>query len=120
MGTAFLLCPKSGIHQKYKEAVLAAESEETALTRAFSGKPACSIRNRFLTEMEGMEVSSTLCRTLTRRISRRPAREDRIEFMSLWAGQASRFGRAVPAAKLVESVAQEATSKLEAFDSRWL
>ena len=56
MGTAFLLCPENGIHLEYKEAVLRAESEETALTRAFSGKPARGIRNRFMEEMEGREL----------------------------------------------------------------
>jgi nitronate monooxygenase len=30
MGTAFLPCPESGIHPKYKEAVLAAQSEATS------------------------------------------------------------------------------------------
>jgi nitronate monooxygenase len=121
MGTAFLPCPESGIHPKYKEAVLRAESEETALTRAFSGKPARGIRNRFLTEMEGTEVPSyPVQNAYTRDIRAAAAKEDRIEFMSLWAGQASRLGRAVPAAELVEGVAQEAASKLEAFGSRRL
>lgn len=109
MGTAFLPCPESGIHPEYKEVVLAAESEETALTRAFSGKPARGIRNRFMEEMEGREVPAyPVQNAYTRDIRAAAAREDRIEFMSLWAGQAARLGRAVPAAEVVESVVREA------------
>ncbi|CAN5333909.1 nitronate monooxygenase family protein [soil metagenome] len=109
MGTAFLPCPESGIHPKYKEAVLGAESEETALTRAFSGKPARGIRNRFMEEMEGREVPAyPVQNAYTRDIRAAAAEEDRIELMSLWAGQAARLGRAVPAVVVVESVVREA------------
>jgi NAD(P)H-dependent flavin oxidoreductase YrpB (nitropropane dioxygenase family) len=54
MGTAFLPRPESGIHPKYKEAVLAAQSEETSLTRAFSGKrlaaSATALRRRWISK----------------------------------------------------------------------
>lgn len=113
MGTAFLPCPESGIHEKYKEAVLKAESESTALTRAFSGKPARGIRNRFMDEMSDKEVPKyPVQNAYTRDIRAAAAREDRIELMSLWAGQAARLGRTVPAAELVESVALEAARLL--------
>ncbi|CAA9430466.1 Enoyl-[acyl-carrier-protein] reductase [FMN] [uncultured Rubrobacteraceae bacterium] len=116
MGTAFLPCPESGIHPKYKEAVLAAESEETALTRAFSGKPARGIRNRFLSEMGGEEVPEyPVQNAYTRDIRAAAAKEDRVELMSLWAGQAARLGRAVPAAEVVEGTAREAARRLSAL-----
>jgi nitronate monooxygenase len=72
MGTAFLPCPESGIHPKYKEAVLAARSEETSLTRAFSGKLARGIRNRFMEEIDEQEVPPSPCRTPTKTSGRRP------------------------------------------------
>lgn len=113
MGTAFLPCPESGIHPKYKEAVLEAESEETTLTRAFSGKPARGIRNRFMEEMKGSEVPAyPIQNAYTRDIRAAAAKEDRIEFMSLWAGQAASLGQAVPAAEVVESVVREAVHLL--------
>ncbi len=117
MGTAFLPCPESGIHPKYKEAVLAAESEETALTRAFSGKPARGIRNRFLSEMDGEEVPEyPVQNAYTKDIRAAAAKEDRIELLSLWAGQASRLGRAVPAAEVIEGTVREATQRLSALN----
>nr|MDQ3318437.1 nitronate monooxygenase [Actinomycetota bacterium] len=113
MGTAFLPCPESGIHEKYKEAVLGVESESTALTRAFSGKPARGIRNRFMNEMSDKDVPEyPVQNAYTRDIRAAAARENRIEFMSLWAGQAARLGRTVPAAELVENVAREAAGLL--------
>lgn len=119
MGTAFLPCPESGIHQKYKEAVLGAESEETAITRAFSGKPARGIRNRFMEEMDGEEVPEyPVQNAFTKDIRAAAAKEDRIELMSLWAGQAARLGRAVPAAEVVESTVREATRRLSALDTQ--
>ncbi len=113
MGTAFLPCPESGIHPRYKEAVLEAESEETALTRSFSGKPARGIRNRFMKEMERMEAPAyPVQNAYTKDIRAAAAKEDRIELMSLWAGQAARLTRAVPASEVVESVAREAARLL--------
>ena len=113
MGTAFLPCPESGIHPKYKEAVLKAESEETALTRAFSGKPARGVRNRFIVEMEEMEVPHfPVQNAYTRDIRAAAAKEDRVELMSLWAGQGARLGRAMPASEVVESVVREAVRLL--------
>ena len=37
LGTAFLACPESGAAQAYKRALLAAESDTTVVTRAYSG-----------------------------------------------------------------------------------
>ncbi len=119
MGTAFLPCPESGIHPKYKEAVLAAESEETSLTRAFSGKPARGIRNRFMEEMEEREVPAyPVQNAYTRDIRAAATKENRIELMSLWAGQAARLGRAVPAAEVVESTIREAAQRLSVLNFR--
>ena len=116
MGTAFLPCPESGTHPKYKEAVLAAKSEETSLTRAFSGKPARGIRNRFMEEMDGEEVPAfPVQNTYTTDIRASAAKEDRIEFLSLWAGQAAGLGRAIPAVEVVEGTAREAARRLSAF-----
>jgi nitronate monooxygenase len=55
MGTAFLVCGESGAHPAYKEAVLGAAEDRTVLTRAFSGRPARGIENRFLREMREHE-----------------------------------------------------------------
>ena len=51
-GTAFLTCDEAGIPDSYKQAILTARAEQTRLTRAFSGRPARGIVNRFMETVE--------------------------------------------------------------------
>src|SRR5437868_2662084 len=55
LGTAFLTCKEAGVAEAYKEAILSAREDQTRITRAFSGRPARGIANRFLTEMQAGE-----------------------------------------------------------------
>jgi nitronate monooxygenase len=67
-------------------------------------------------EMDGEEVPVfPVQNTYTKDIPAAAAKEDRIEFLSLWAGQAAGLGRAVPAAEVVEGTAREAARRLSAF-----
>jgi nitronate monooxygenase len=103
MGTAFLACPESGAHRVYKEAILArAEDDETVLTRAFSGKLARGIANRFTREMEGAPLLPyPLQNGLTADLRQAAARAGRADLMSLWAGQGRALATSRPARALV-------------------
>jgi len=50
MGTAFLTCEEAGVSDAYKVAIVRARDNDTRLTRAFSGRPARGIVNRFMRE----------------------------------------------------------------------
>ena len=52
IGTRFLTANESGAHPAYRERLLAATEVGTAVTRAFTGRPARALRNRFLEEYE--------------------------------------------------------------------
>ena len=111
MGTAFLPCPESGAHPRHKAALLAATDDVTLLTRAFSGRHARALRNRFVDEMRAREddiAPYPAQNALTRDIRQAAARQDRPEFLALWSGQAPGLARALPAAELVRSVIEEA------------
>jgi nitronate monooxygenase len=111
MGTAFLPCPESGAHPAYKEALLAATEEDTTVTRAFSGKPARGLRNRFTEEMSSYEAGLPdypVQNAYTRDLRAAAARQDDTGLMSLWAGQGARLGGAAPAAEVVERTVSEA------------
>ncbi|MDQ3864210.1 MAG: nitronate monooxygenase [Actinomycetota bacterium] len=111
MGTAFLACEESGAHPSYKAAVLEATEDGTAITRAFSGRPARGIKNRLLLELAEHEEQIApypLQNALTQGIRAAARKQDRPEFMSLWAGQAARLARSTTAAEIVTSVAEEA------------
>jgi nitronate monooxygenase len=87
-------------------------SPETAtrITRAFSGRPARGIVNRFMTDMDA-DVDAIapfpIQNVLTRPIRRAAARQGRAEFLSLWAGQSLRLARRQSAAELIERLRDE-------------
>ena len=111
MGTAFLTTRESGIPDAYKAAILGARETDTRVTRAFSGRPARGIANRFMNEVEARGPEANLGyptqNALTRSLRTEAARRDRREFLSLWAGQGLRLARRESAAALVSRVAEE-------------
>jgi nitronate monooxygenase len=113
MGTAFLTCDEAGIPDAYKEAILNAREHETRLTRAFSGRPARGIVNRFMTEIERSGDSDAILpfplqNALTRPLRSAAAKRGRAEFLSLWAGQGVGLARRQSAAQLIARLAGEA------------
>ncbi|HEU4370304.1 MAG TPA: nitronate monooxygenase [Methylomirabilota bacterium] len=116
MGTAFLTCEEAGIPEAYKQAILAAREDGTRLTRAFSGRPARGIVNRFMTEVDrdaGAILPFPLQNTLTRPLRAAAAKQGRAEFLSLWAGQGVRLARRQPAAELIARLAEETAEAAE-------
>ncbi len=60
------------------------------LTKAFSGKIARGIRNRFITEMkEAVIAPYPYQNDLTKGIRKEAAKQGKREFMSLWAGESA-------------------------------
>lgn len=55
IGTAFLGCPETPISPLYRARLRAAADDATEVTRAFTGRPARALRNRFVTEMADTE-----------------------------------------------------------------
>jgi nitronate monooxygenase len=118
MGTAFLTCDEAGIPPAYKDAILTAYENATRLTRAFSGRPARGIANRFMTEMEAAGTGDhilpfPLQNTLTRPLRTAAAKQARPEYLSLWAGQGLRLARRQSASELVARLARETMETLE-------
>jgi nitronate monooxygenase len=110
MGTAFLTCHESGAPESYKRAVLGAREHQTRVTRAFSGRPARGIVNRFMEEVERNPdaiLPYPLQNALTRPLRAAGAEQDRAEFLSLWAGQGLRLARREPARELMSRLASE-------------
>jgi nitronate monooxygenase len=112
MGTAFLTCHEAGIPEAHKQAILGAREDQTRVTRAFSGRPARGIVNRFIDEVErsGGEaiLPFPLQHSLTRPLRAAAAKRGRAEFLALWAGQGVRLARRQSAAELVARLAAEA------------
>lgn len=118
MGTAFLTCKESGTPLAHREAIISSTDESTVVTRAFSGKPARGINNRFISEMEpyrGEFPDYPIHNSLTKGIRSAAKQQDQPEYMSLWAGQASALSREQSAAELVNSVVAEVYEIAEGF-----
>lgn len=116
LGTAFLTCEEAGIPAAYQEAILSATEEGTRLTRAFSGRPARGIVNRFLSGMESREdavLPFPLQNGLTRPLRSEASKRGRADYLSLWAGQGVRLARRMKAAELVETLRAETETALQ-------
>src|SRR5277367_3577806 len=74
LGTAFLTCDESGVPEAYRAAILAAREEQTRMTRAFSGRPARGIVNRFMREMEAGGEADTILPFPFQNVLTRPLR----------------------------------------------
>jgi nitronate monooxygenase len=112
LGTAFLTCAEAGVPEAYKEAILAAAEDQTRLTRAFSGRPARGIVNRFMTVVEPENEPQAILpfplqNQLTRPLRQAAARAGHAEMLSLWAGQGVRLARRQTAAELVARLTAE-------------
>jgi nitronate monooxygenase len=110
MGTAFLTTRESGAADCYKQAVLHASENSTALTRAFSGRWARGIRNRFMKESEQSNVdpiSFPWQNSLTSQMRKVAAQKGDAGLLSLWAGQGTRLGRSISAGDLVRELENE-------------
>ena len=128
LGTAFLTCEEAGVPDVYKQAILDAHEDQTRITRAFSGRPARGIVNRFMQEVERKNANDPkdpndsndpnvilpfpLQNALTRPLRTAAAKQGRAEFLSLWAGQGVRMARRMNAADLVATLAEEADAAI--------
>lgn len=121
MGTAFLACEESGAHPEFKRSVLEAAEDETAVTRVFSGRAARGLKNRFLIELAAHEEELPpfpVQNTLTKDIRAAAQKQNRTEFMSLWAGQAARLALPTGAAEVVRRVVEGAEAALREVAQR--
>ncbi|GGE13758.1 nitronate monooxygenase [Marinithermofilum abyssi] len=118
MGSAFLTTLESGAHPLYKEALLQTTDESTVITKAFSGRPARGIRNAFIQEMERHPEPIPpfpIQNALTKPLRKFAAKQNNLEYMSLWGGQASALGRLEPAGELMERLQQEVEDLVSRF-----
>ncbi|MFD9307716.1 nitronate monooxygenase [Streptomyces sp. NPDC060048] len=108
LGTAFLACPESGADPLHKKALTDPLFVRTELTRAFSGRPARGLVNRFMRE-HGPYAPAAYPQVhhLTSPLRKAAAAAGDPQGMALWAGQGHRLARALPAGELVEVLAAE-------------
>ncbi|MBV7697672.1 nitronate monooxygenase [Streptomyces sp. TRM70350] len=118
LGTAFLATPESGANAVHKQALTNPLFVRTELTRAFSGRPARGLVNRFMRE-HGPYAPAAYpeIHHLTSPIRKAAAKAGDAQGMALWAGQGHRMARELPAGQLVEVLAAELAAARTALSS---
>jgi nitronate monooxygenase len=112
MGTAFLRCPEAGTSLVHRNAL--EQPHPTALTRAFTGRLARGVRNRFLDEQSDAAPSAyPQVHHLTAPLRAHGRSVGDADLVNLWAGQAYPLAAARPAGGLVRRVAEEARAALD-------
>jgi nitronate monooxygenase len=117
IGTAFLRADEAGTNPAH-EAALTTEAE-TALTRAFTGRRARGLVNRFLAAHTAEAPAAyPHVHHATAPLRAEARRRGDAEGFNLWAGQAHRLAVAAPAAEIVRTLVRDARSALEAATTR--
>ncbi|KQL39203.1 nitronate monooxygenase [Bacillus sp. FJAT-25509] len=118
MGTAFLTSIESGAHEVHKNTILNSTEDQLVLTRAFSGKWARGIENKFITEMKKYEADLPqfpVQNTITQTMRKASSVQNNKEFMSLWSGQSPRLSKKDSVENLINEMMDEAKKIIRDF-----
>ena len=118
MGTAFLSCAECVIAPAWKAALLTAQDDSTRMTRAFSGRPARGIVNRFTEHMRALEDDLPpypIQNALTGPLRRAASAAGDADAMSLWAGQGVAMSRSLSVGALIDQLASETVAALAPY-----
>jgi nitronate monooxygenase len=105
LGTAFLLADEAGTEPAYRTALGAGEFTETVVTKAFTGRNARALRNRFVDEHDGdAPFGFPEVALLTSPLLKAAANAGDPHGMSLWAGTAFQKAKAGSVAEIMEGL----------------
>jgi len=102
VGTAFLLCPEAGTSEPHRRAL--AGDAPTAFTRAFTGRSARGIVNRFMVEHPNAPSAYPQIHHLTAPLRAAARAAGDADGINLWAGVNYRRAAELPAAEVVASL----------------
>jgi nitronate monooxygenase len=112
IGTAFLRTPEAGTHPAQKDAL--ASEAPTALTRAFTGRLARGIRNRFMDEHPDAPIAYPELHHATSPLRARAREAGDAGGFNLWAGEAHALAEDAPAGEVVARLVAGAREALAA------
>jgi nitronate monooxygenase len=95
-----------------------ARRRPTALTRAFTGRTARGIVNRFMREHSAAPSADPEVHHLTAPMRAAARQRGDADGFNLWAGQGYQLAESVPAAELVDKLAEQARAALTAATQR--
>lgn len=111
LGTAYLFCPEANVSPMYRQALSQATENGTVLTNLFSGRPARGIFNRYVQELGPMSSGAPAfpyAATLVAPLRAASEEASSTDYMQLWAGQAARLAKSMPADQFTRELAADA------------
>ena len=112
IGTALMLAPEAGTPDAQRKVL--AERRPTRVTRAFTGRAARGIVNRFMDEHgEAAPVAYPEIHHVTSPLRAAARRAGDADAFNLWAGQAHELAQARPAGEIVRDMAVEARETVD-------
>jgi nitronate monooxygenase len=106
LGTVLLRADECGAPPPHKDALASDRYGSTAVTRAFTGRPARGLVNRFLIDHDGDAIAAyPEVNLLTRPLRAAAAAAGDPDGMALWAGAGFAAARALPAAEILAALA---------------
>jgi nitronate monooxygenase len=118
IGTAYLRCPESKIIAPARVALAQAHDDSTVITNVMTGRPARGVANRVMREVGPVSPDAPAfphAATSLGPLKAAAEKLGKVDFTNLWAGQAVRMGREMPATELTRALAGAALARLQAL-----
>lgn len=118
IGTAYLRCPESKVIAPARVALAQANDDSTVITNVMTGRPARGVANRVMRELGPISPHAPAfphAATALGPLKAAAEKLGKVDFTNLWAGQAVRMGREMPAAELTRALACAALARMSAL-----
>jgi nitronate monooxygenase len=115
IGTAYLCCPESKVIAPARAMLAQARDDSTVITNVMTGRPARGVANRVMREVGPISPDAPdfpHAATALGPLKVAAEKLGKVDFTNLWAGQAVRMGREMPAAELTRALAGAALARL--------
>jgi nitronate monooxygenase len=115
IGTAYLRCPESRVSAPARAALSEGLDDSTVITNVMTGRPARGIANRLMREVGPISPDAPVfphAATALAPLKAAAEKVGKVDFTNLWAGQAVRLGREMPAAELTRAMAGDALARM--------
>ena len=115
IGSAYLRCPESKVIAPARVALAQARDDSTVITNVMTGRPARGVANRVMREVGPISPDAPAyphSATALGPLKVAAEKQGKVDFTNLWAGQAVRMGREMPAAELTRALAGAALARL--------
>ena len=115
IGSAYLRCPESKVIGPARTALAQAHDDSTVITNVMTGRPARGVANRVMREVGPISPDAPAfphSATALGPLKVAAEKQGKVDFTNLWAGQAVRMSREMPAAELTRALAGAALARL--------